>query len=59
MLINKNVKQPAVDKMVQNLKNALNNLEQGGFEEIQIYREVGNGSRQETLKQRKMRTQEH
>ena len=36
MMEDKNVKQPAVDKMVQNLKNALNNLEQGGFEEIQI-----------------------
>ncbi|MFR8492923.1 MAG: hypothetical protein ACLVC1_04805 [Mediterraneibacter gnavus] len=49
MMEDKNVKQPAVDKMVQNLKNALNNLEQGGFEEIQIpstdLREVGNGSK--------------
>ena len=36
MMEDKNVKQPAVDRMVQKLKDVLNNLEQGGFEEIQI-----------------------
>lgn len=63
MMEDKNVKQPAVDRMVQKLKDVLNNLEQGGFEEIQIpstdLQGSENGSRQEALKQRKMRMQEH
>ena len=49
--------------MVQKLKDVLNNLEQGGFEEIQIPSTDLQGSEKwiqaGSFKQRKMRMQEH